>query len=279
MHKLPFIAAVKYPGSMSKDLPPLPNSVIDSSGLHDYPSPANCVTNTQQEQPSTDYHWTGAGGIQQQEKPVVLLPDQWIKSLLGPYQLWLAKITVTRQAVHQFNITFIEGGQSIAVFGRHLDYPSITKHDWVEYVLSENRRYTSEARSVSAVLSEGSWYIGIYNDGESDLEFGLVLSYLASGIECLNNCADHGRCVAGKCQCDAQWSGEDCSSSICPVLCSGHGHYGGGQCHCEAGWKGSECNVKHDECEVPDCSGHGECTAGVCQCQRGWMGPDCDQSE
>ena len=188
MHKLPFIAAVKYPGSMSKDLPPLPNSVIDSSGLHDYPSPANCVTNTQQEQPSTDYHWTGAGGIQQQEKPVVLLPDQWIKSLLGPYQLWLAKITVTRQAVHQFNITFIEGGQSIAVFGRHLDYPSITKHDWVEYVLSENRRYTSEARSVSAVLSEGSWYIGIYNDGESDLEFGLVLSYLASGIECLNNC-------------------------------------------------------------------------------------------
>ena len=45
---------MKYP----QQLPPLPNSVIDSNGLRD----ANCppiITNTQQEQPSGDYGWIG----------------------------------------------------------------------------------------------------------------------------------------------------------------------------------------------------------------------------
>ena len=265
---------MRYPGHGSKDLPPLPNSVIDSSGLHDYPGNNNCVTNTQQEQPSTDYQWTGAT---HKDNPVALIPDQWVKSLLGPYQLWLAKITVTRPALYQFNLTFIEGGQSIAVFGRHLDYPSVTKHDWVEYVLGENRRFSSEAHPVTASLTEGTWYVAIYNDGDTELEFGLVLSYLNTGAECYNNCGDHGTCVAGKCQCDSQWTGEDCSTSLCPVLCSGHGHYGGGHCHCEQGWKGEECNVRHDECEMADCSGHGDCSAGVCQCHSGWTGPNCDQ--
>ena len=155
----------------------------------------------------------------------------------------------------------------------------MTKHDWVEYIHSENRRYSSDARSVSAELTQGTWYIGLYNDGETELEFGLVSSYYTSGAECLNNCAGHGRCVGGRCQCDPQWSGEDCSTSLCPVLCSGHGHYGGGQCHCEAGWKGEECNVRHDECEVLDCNRHGECTAGVCQCQPGWTGAFCEKRE
>ena len=70
---------MKYPGSVSKDLPPLPNSVIDSSGLHDYPGNNNCVTNTQQEQP-TDYHWPP---VTHKDNPVTLIPDQWVKSLLG----------------------------------------------------------------------------------------------------------------------------------------------------------------------------------------------------
>ena len=263
---------MKYP--VSKELPPLPNSVIDSSGLHDYPS--NCVTNTQQEQPSSEYHWTGAT---KNKAPVTLMADQWVKSLLSPFQLWLAKVPVSRRAVQQFNITLIEGGGSLAVFGRRMEHPSVTKHDWVEYIHSESRRYSSDARSVSAELTQGTWYIGLYNDGDTELEFGLVSSYYTSGAECLNNCAGHGRCVGGKCQCDAQWSGEDCSTSLCPVLCSGHGHYGGGQCHCEAGWKGEECNVRHDECEVPDCNRHGECTAGVCQCQHGWTGQFCEKRE
>ena len=271
------VSAVRYPGS--RDLPPLPDSVIDSSGLHDMIS-SNCVpvTNTQQEQPSTDYHWPGSS--LEKQTPVTLLSDQWVKSVLGPHQLWTAKVSVSRASLHQFNITMIEGGQPLAIFGRHLNYPSVTKHDWVHYILNDDQSYrASEARSVSQSLSEGTWYVGVYNDGDRDVEFGLVFSYQSSGAECLNNCAGHGECLMGECQCHPQWSGDDCTTSMCPVLCSGHGEYGGGQCHCHQGWKGEECHVHEDECEDPDCGGHGDCVAGVCQCEAGWTGQDCDQSE
>ena len=263
-----YFGAVKFPTS---EPPPLTNSVIDSSGLHDLTN--NCIP--QQEQPSQDYHWRDSP---RSASPETLLADQWVKTRLHPHQLWLAKLTVTRQALHQFNITIIEGGQSLAVFGRHMDYPTVTKHDWVEYILSENRRFVSEAKSVSSLLSEGSWYLGIYNDAESEVELGLVTSLQVTGAECPDY-GSHGKCVAGTCQCEPQWSGETCQVSLCPILCSGHGHYGGGRCHCEQDWKGEECEVREEECEVPDCSQHGECVAGLCQCVPGWTGPDCQERE
>ena len=224
-------------------------------------------------QPSSSYSWPG-----EPQRPVTLVPGQWVKSPLGPRQLWLAKLAVTRPATHQFNITLIEGsgGASLAVFGRHLDHPSVTRHDWVEYVHSD----LGASPSVAAELSEGSWYLAIYNDGDTELEFGLVASALVGGAECPSDChAPRGRCVGGRCRCEAQYTGEDCSASVCPVVCSGHGRYGGGACHCERGWKGAECSVREEECEVPDCGGHGDCAAGVCQCQPGWSGQFCDQRE
>ena len=265
-----YFGAVRFPTSASP--PPLPNSVIDSSGLHDLTN--NCIP--QQEQPSPDYHWTDSAPSSPETH---LVADQWIKARLAPRQLWLAKLTVSREALHLFNITIIEGGQSLAVFGRHLDYPSVTKHDWVEYILSENRRFVTEAKSVSSVLKEGSWYLGIYNDADTEVELGLVtVTHPVSGAECAD-CGSHGRCVAGQCECDPQWSGETCDASLCPVLCSGNGHYGGGRCHCGQDWKGEECEVRHDECEVADCHRHGVCVAGICQCTPGWTGTNCEQRE
>ena len=152
-------------------------------------------------QPSSSYSWPG-----EPQRPVTLVPGQWVKSPLGPRQLWLAKLAVTRPATHQFNITLIEGsgGASLAVFGRHLDHPSVTRHDWVEYVHSD----LGASPSVAAELSEGSWYLAIYNDGDTELEFGLVASALVGGAECPSDChAPRGRCVGGRCRCEAQYTG------------------------------------------------------------------------
>ena len=54
-------------------------------------------------------------------------------------------------------------------------------------------------------------------------------------------CSSHGKCVCGKCQCEPNWSGEDCS-----------------------------CHMVTDKCMGPyspkECSGQGKCTCNKCVC-------------
>ena len=49
---------------------------------------------------------------------------------------------------------------------------------------------------------------------------------------------------------------------MCPVLCSNNGKYENGKCICEYNWKGSDCSITSDQCEVSDCNGFGDCIAG-----------------
>jgi hypothetical protein len=49
---------------------------------------------------------------------------------------------------------------------------------------------------------------------------------------------------------------------ICPVLCNNHGKYENGKCICDYNWKGSDCSITLDQCEVSDCNGFGDCIAG-----------------
>ena len=68
--------------------------------------------------------------------------------------------------------------------------------------------------SISKYLSDGSWYINVYNDEQTKLEFGLVVNERDGGrTNCINNCSGHGRCLEGRCECDHQWAGSDCSTS------------------------------------------------------------------
>ena len=49
----------------------------------------------------------------------------------------------------------------------------------------------------------------------------------ASKVDCPKGCSNHGTCVAGTCECEATYGGDDCAQRVCsvdgPGDCSGHG--------------------------------------------------------
>ncbi|EHA99730.1 Tenascin-N [Heterocephalus glaber] len=91
---------------------------------------------------------------------------------------------------------------------------------------------------------------------------------------CPGACSGHGRCVDGRCVCDAPYVGPDCAYPACPQDCSGHGVCVRGVCQCQEDFTSEDCS----EQRCPgDCSGHGFCDTGECYCELGFTGPDCSQ--
>jgi hypothetical protein len=53
------------------------------------------------------------------------------------------------------------------------------------------------------------------------------------------NCDGHGVCLAGKCVCNAGFSGDNCQTKACQPTCDPlHGTCVNGQCVCSNGWAG-----------------------------------------
>jgi len=102
---------------------------------------------------------------------------------------------------------------------------------------------------------------------------------------CTNNCTENGICVNGAtsrvCQCNAGYTGADCSAQTCVNDCSNHGSCliqagAAGICQCETGWTGEICNIT---APCPNnCSESGTCVLGVCRCFTGRTGSDCSSA-
>ncbi|XP_059196137.1 integrin beta-1-like [Centropristis striata] len=63
-------------------------------------------------------------------------------------------------------------------------------------------------------------------------------------------CGDHGSCECGRCVCDDNWTGEDCS-----------------------------CTMETSSCMAINgnlCNGRGLCQCGICKCEGPYMGPTCE---
>ena len=65
-------------------------------------------------------------------------------------------------------------------------------------------------------ISNGTWYVGIFNEFGIDANYSL--SYSAS-TSCPNNCTDeqHGKCVEGICECFGDFVLHDCSAIRLPI--------------------------------------------------------------
>jgi len=80
-------------------------------------------------------------------------------------------------------------------------------------------------------------------------------------------CADHAK---RRCECVNGWEGRHCERRACASGCSGHGVCVEGKCSCDGDWTGTDCSIER---ECPNnCNGHGQCRFGHCYCDEGPLG-------
>ncbi len=178
---------------------------------------------------------------QRQQQPIQqLVRGQWYTARLEPMSFWRARLPVDKSsAIIQLNLTLVgdstedrvAAATDVAIYGRRGSLPSVTTHDWAHLVTSSGmirrlpRSVAASAVTVERSLTRGEWFIAVLNDVESRVRTLRATvdevrrpplrrgeANAASGA-CLEDCHGRGRCLRGKCQCEPQFSGADCSLS------------------------------------------------------------------
>jgi len=68
------------------------------------------------------------------------------------------------------------------------------------------------SKTLPLFLSEGHWFVSLYNDYGDSQEIGLTVAPSRELTEgCPSGCNGRGRCQLGRCVCEAGFGGDDCS--------------------------------------------------------------------
>merc|ERR1712032_1218254 len=68
---------------------------------------------------------------------------------------------------------------------------------------------------------------------------------------------------------------DTCVDTCATKTCSGHGKCYAGKCYCDAHYSGSDCEVAPDPCAAVRCGRHGRCFDGTCFCEDSYTGDHC----
>ena len=107
-------------------------------------------------------------------------------------------------------------GNQVIVFGDPIKYQNYAYQILQRMQLALDISYRTFQRLVAKdstlYMSEGHWFISLYNDfGDSqEIEFFATMS-LEMTEGCPMGCNGHGECVLGRCKCESGYGGDDCS--------------------------------------------------------------------
>ena len=153
---------------------------------------------------------------------------------IDPARMWVAYVQVGGgQSALRLELQ-LPRGAPFALYGRRNAAPSITQHDFSQFIRdgaptdSASNRFKRQTNSVgrptpvtityntSLVIpvEPGRWFIAVYNDDlqRHQIDIALILTNEVA-TPCPDDCNGRGQCLNGKCVCRDGFAGTDCSTS------------------------------------------------------------------
>ena len=154
---------------------------------------------------------------------------------IEPARMWVAYVQVGGgQSALRLELQ-LPRGAPFALYGRRNAAPSITQHDFSQFIRdgaptdSASNRYRRQVSpsvgrpspvtityntSLVKPVEPGRWFIAIYNDDlrRHQVDIALILTNEVA-TPCPDDCNGRGQCLNGKCVCRDGFAGTDCSTS------------------------------------------------------------------
>lgn len=197
------------------------------------PSRQDQSTSSSSEKPSSPLDLGPAIGTSNHGALELEADGRWKRLTIDPAQMWVAYVQIGGgQSALRMELQ-LPRGAPFALYGRRNAAPSITQHDFSQFVHHDGLGDTLGARyrrqiainathqrpvyyntSLVKPVEPGRWFLAVYNDDlqRQEVAIGLTLTNEVA-TPCPDDCNGRGQCLNGKCLCRDGFAGNDCSTS------------------------------------------------------------------